>query len=333
MESWLRAAYPASGDPPLDREDARTMIGEIRAMLPVGWLSDTLVARIAAGGGDASSQAEARAAIAARGRALLDRTVAFGAGNVLLAVAGALVLAVGRGRLPGIGGAPLPAPWLAGDGLGLFLRGSAAFLVVASLSGMFVPADTLAEPLAAMLAGVPMLLLTWRCLAAYGMSLTDAFGLRLGSGRTPALIAATLALVALSVAADTLIGVGAEVLGLASHWADGFPEELLWGSPGAVALHLADTVIWTPFIEEIAFRAVLYGTLRRRLPIWPAALLTGAVFAAAHGYGAAGFASVFASGVLWTLSYEYTRSLLPGILAHGVNNLMVAADVLALLRW
>ena len=45
-----------------------------------------------------------------------------------------------------------------------------------------------------------------------------------------------------------------------------------------------------------------------------------------------GFASVFASGALWTLAYERTRSLLPGILAHGVNNLMVAVDVLALLR-
>ena len=301
-------------------------------MLGPGWLSDTLVARISAGSGDAAARAEAEAAIAARGRALLGRTVALGAGNVLLAVAGALVLSLGHGRLPVIGSAALPPPWLARDGLGLFLRGSAAFLVLASLGGMVAPADTLAEPVAAMLAGVPMLLLTWRCLGAYGISLTDAFGLRLGPGRAPALAAASLALVALSVVADTLIALGAEGLGLASHWADGFPEELLWAPPGVVALHVADTVVWTPFIEEVAFRGVLYGTLRRRLPVWSAALLTAAVFAAAHGYGAAGFASVFASGVLWTLAYERTRSLLPGILAHGVNNLMVAVDVLALLR-
>jgi membrane protease YdiL (CAAX protease family) len=332
VSEWLSAAYPAPDDLPLDRERARALIAEIRAMLPAGWLSDTLVARIAARSGDVATGAEAEAAIAARGRLLLGRTVALGAGNVLLALAGAAVLAAGRGRMPLLGDAPLPPTWLALDGLGLFLRGAAAFLVLASLSGMLIPGDTLAEPVAAMLAGVPMLLLTRSCLVAYGTSMTAAFGLRLGPGRARALAAATLALVALSVAADILIALGAEMLGLASHWADGFPEELLWSPPGVVALHLADTVFWTPFIEEVTFRGVLYGTLRRRLPVWSATLLTAAVFAAAHGYGVVGFASVFTSGALWTLAYERTRSLLPGMVAHGANNLMVAVDALALLR-
>jgi uncharacterized protein len=332
MSEWVRAAYPAPGDPPLDPERAQALVAEIRAMLPAGWLSDTLIARIAARSGNVAARAEAEAAIAARGRVLLGRTVALGAGNVLLALAGAAVLAAGRGRMPVLGNAVLPPTWLARDGLGLFLRGGAAFLVLASLSGMLVPGDTLAEPVAAMLAGAPMLLLTRSCLAAYGTSMTAAFGLRLGPGRARPLVAATLALVALSIVADTLIALGAEMMGLASHWADGFPEELLWSPPGVAVLHIADTVVWTPFIEEVAFRGVLYGTLRRRLPIWSATVLTAGVFAVAHGYGVVGFASVFASGALWTLAYERTRSLLPGMVAHGVNNFMVAVDALALLR-
>jgi membrane protease YdiL (CAAX protease family) len=332
MAEWLRAAYPAGGDPPPDPAHARTQIVEIRDLLPPGWFSDTLVARIASHSSHGAIRGEAEAAIGARGQILLERAVALGVANVMLALAGVVVLAVSRGHLPVLGAAPIPAAWLAPDGFGLFARGAAAFLVLASLSGLFVPSDTAAEPIAAMLAGVPMLVLTLRCLHAYGISLRSAFGLLVAPDAVRGLVSATLVLCALSVAADTIIALGAEVLGLASHWADGFPEELLWAPVGIVAMHIADTIVWTPFIEEIAFRGVLYGTLRRRLPIWASTLLTALAFAAAHGYGTVGFASVFVSGVLWTLAYERTRSLLPGMLAHSLNNLMVAVDALALLR-
>jgi hypothetical protein len=63
-----------------------------------------------------------------------------------------------------------------------------------------------------------------------------------------------------------------------------------------------------------------------------AAVASGCLFAAAHGYGLAGFASVFVSGILWALAYEKSRSLLPGIIAHAVNNLSVTLTYLVLLR-
>jgi membrane protease YdiL (CAAX protease family) len=85
-------------------------------------------------------------------------------------------------------------------------------------------------------------------------------------------------------------------------------------------------------LEELVFRGLLYGTLRRWMG-WPAAaILSAAVFAGAHGYGVAGFGSVFASGVLWAVAYEKTRSLLPGMVAHAANNVSAACAVLALLR-
>jgi membrane protease YdiL (CAAX protease family) len=45
-----------------------------------------------------------------------------------------------------------------------------------------------------------------------------------------------------------------------------------------------------------------------------------------------GFASVFWSGVLWALAYERTRSLLPAILGHAINNLFVSVEFIWLLR-
>ena len=90
--------------------------------------------------------------------------------------------------------------------------------------------------------------------------------------------------------------------------------------------------VWAPVIEELTFRGLLYGTLRARLGVWPAALASAAIFALPHGYGAAGSLSVLMSGVLWAIAYERTRSLLPGLLAHSANNLMSTLWMVGLLR-
>jgi uncharacterized protein len=332
MVAWLHAAYPATGEDDLDPEEARIIIADIRRLLPAGWFADTLVARVAQRIGDTSTRAEAESAITERGRVLLRRTIALGGGSALLVVAGIAVLAVERWRLPRVADAPVPAEWLARDGIGLFVRGAAAFLAITNLSGVFVAADTATEPVLAILAGVPLLILTVRCFRGYGTSLAASFGLRIPPRRVPALVRATVVLVGLAVIAEGAIALASEYLGVESHWADGFPEELVWAPAGVAALHLLDTVAWTPFIEEVAFRGVLYGTLRQWLSVWPSALLSSAVFASAHGYGTLGFAAVFVSAVIWAIAYERTGSLLPGILAHAVNNLLVGADVIWLLR-
>jgi membrane protease YdiL (CAAX protease family) len=99
-----------------------------------------------------------------------------------------------------------------------------------------------------------------------------------------------------------------------------------------VAVTLVATVALAPVFEEVIFRGLLYGSLRARLGVWPAVVLSALVFALAHGYGVVGFASVFLSGGLWAWSYERTRSLLPAIAAHMVNNATVAITLLWLLR-
>src|SRR5207253_10968923 len=111
-----------------------------------------------------------------------------------------------------------------------------------------------------------------------------------------------------------------------------FPYTTPFRSPAVAATSLLGTVLFAPVFEEIVFRGLLYATLRRRLA-WPiAATLSAAVFALAHGYGAAGFGSVFLSGLLWAIAYERTGSLLPNTVAHLVNNVAAALGVLLLLR-
>jgi membrane protease YdiL (CAAX protease family) len=84
--------------------------------------------------------------------------------------------------------------------------------------------------------------------------------------------------------------------------------------------------------EEIVFRGLVFATLRRRFAMLPAAVLSAALFAVAHGYGVLGFAAVFWSGLLWAWSYERTGSLLPSMAAHAADNLLASLSVILVLR-
>jgi len=128
------------------------------------------------------------------------------------------------------------------------------------------------------------------------------------------------------------LALGGGWLQLDSHWAEWFDSDLAWGPMAAVVVTLAATVVLAPVFEEIIFRGLLYGSLRARFGVAPSIIVSALIFAVAHGYGAAGFASVFFSGALWAWSYERTRSVLPAIAAHMANNASVGITLLWLLR-
>src|SRR5262249_45088953 len=102
-------------------------------------------------------------------------------------------------------------------------------------------------------------------------------------------------------------------------------------SRSAFLIDCVSAVVWAPILEELIFRGLLYGTLRTRLGVWPAAVGSALIFALPHGYAAAGSLSVFMSGMLWALAYERTRSLWPGLLAPSANTLMSPVGLTALL--
>jgi hypothetical protein len=87
--------------------------------------------------------------------------------------------------------------------------------------------------------------------------------------------------------------------------------------------------VLVPIAEEIVFRGVLYGWLRLSLSIEASVAISAIVFGIAHGIGFNGMMTLL-GGVGFALLYEYSGSILPGILVHMVNN-AVAISVPALI--
>jgi membrane protease YdiL (CAAX protease family) len=328
---WLEAAYldaPSS-------EEATSLSEEIRRELPGDWFTDTLVRRIATRVDDQELQARAESAIEARGRSMLTRVRALtGTGAALLVLAAVVALRLRSFRRDArVADAPLPPPWRGADGIGLFFRAAFAYLLIPAAVVLLVPRVPPVTAIMGLVGGLPTLWWARRYLHARGETVRDTFGLSPRPGRLARLLGWGLVLLAISMVGESLLYMGLGALGVSSHWADGFLEEFLWGPPTAVAAGTLDGVVWAPIFEELAFRGLLYPTLRLRLPAWLAALLSAAIFAFAHGYGVQGFAAVTWSGMVWALGYERTRSLLPGMLAHAGSNLLATSSFLLLLRF
>ena len=328
---WVIVAY---SDDPVDGAAGRDMIENIRATLPANWFTDTLVARIADRIRDGAVAARAHADIVTRGRSLLARWRVLSGIEIFLVLAALVLLlrARRRGHLPAFGPAPLPPAWGLANGYALVVRSVLGLLGVTLLVVMVLPEWHITVRLVSFLAGVPVLVWTGAYLRARGESFGQTFGFALPAGSVWRVLLLALVLVGVGGAAEAGIGTLVGALGVDSHWADGLPEDLLWDPPWLVLVGALDTVVWTPFIEELTFRGLLYGTLRTITGAPLAAVASGCLFAAAHGYGLSGFLSVFLSGIIWALAYERSRSLVPGILAHAVNNLSVTVTYLVLLR-
>jgi membrane protease YdiL (CAAX protease family) len=330
LASWVSAAYlPPAPEPAVGRRMTR----EIRAQMDPDWFADTLRARIAARIGDGSARDSAQAAIAARGRALQIRLRALMALVLALLVAGVVACArLVRERPTRVADAPLPPVWSAGDGFALLVRGLGAPQAIILVTFSLIPRQASFATLLAMAADLPVFWWVARYLGARGESMASAFGARPRPGAWPRLVYVALALIAVALVGDAAIEALGTLVGIPSHWADGFAEDVLWDPRRAFVINAINVAVWAPIVEELLFRGLLYGTLRTALPVWPAAFVSAALFAIPHGYAAAGSLSVLMSGVLWAIAYERTRSLLPGLLAHSANNLMSTLWAAVLLR-
>lgn len=88
----------------------------------------------------------------------------------------------------------------------------------------------------------------------------------------------------------------------------------------------AGTIIVAPVGEELLFRGLFYGSVRRRLTVWPAALLNAAVFAPLHVSGwddAPIVALLLVWGVGLCLVYEWTGTLFAPLALHVMSNTLV----------
>jgi uncharacterized protein len=92
----------------------------------------------------------------------------------------------------------------------------------------------------------------------------------------------------------------------------------------AVFLVLAALLICVgaPLVEELFFRGFLFPALRSWKGTWPAAIVVGALFGAAHALGSdpAYLVPLGLFGLGLCLIYQWTGSLWPGIGLHALNN-------------
>lgn len=89
-----------------------------------------------------------------------------------------------------------------------------------------------------------------------------------------------------------------------------------WG----LAFALVSACLLAPVAEELLFRGVLFGSLRNRLGVLPAAVASSAIFAVLHFYGGYGLASVAIFGFSAALLYAGTGSLTTVIVLHILYN-------------
>jgi uncharacterized protein len=84
--------------------------------------------------------------------------------------------------------------------------------------------------------------------------------------------------------------------------------------------------VLAPISEELFFRGFVFGGMRQRFSLWPAALIAGGIFGLIHA--PTGPSTVFplaALGIALCWLYDRTGSLWPCLFAHAFNNALALA--------
>jgi len=273
--------------------------------------------------------------------ALLRRAEALYVANTALLLLGALALALGGLRSSHGPGCAAAVPWAWQDGLGVWIRAEFyaalyfhALWFVDSATASVAFAAPLIELLygwATLFASLPLVWLIRRHLLD-GSFTAAPLGLDPRALGLVRLLGFTGAAIGLDFGGTFLIETLASVADQPGVWSEGISEALLFGTRSELALEISDLVLWAPAFEELAFRAVLYQSLRSRLGPGPATVLSATAFASVHFYGVAGFAATFWSGLVWAVVFERARSLWPGFLSHATYNALYVFGQAAIYR-
>ncbi len=210
--------------------------------------------------------------------------------------------------------------------MGAILAGLAEPLTLASLSAVTIIQNALFAGLSAYVVVVryrldPLRLGVrldgWRSLAAIG-------------------IAAAFATIPLSVASERLaIFLYGVIEGPARAVARAAEEHMSdplrpvfdqMAGPGQAAWLLFLLAVVVPIGEEVFFRGLVYGGLRSRWGTAVATLASAVFFSAVHVQVIHAL-PILLLGVILAALYERTGSLLPPIVAHGVNNIIAVVSV------
>jgi membrane protease YdiL (CAAX protease family) len=90
---------------------------------------------------------------------------------------------------------------------------------------------------------------------------------------------------------------------------------------GTLPVQILLIVIAAPLSEELLFRGLIFGGIRKHMPSIAAALVAGLIFGALHALtGLSAVPPLVIFGVILCLLYEKTGSIVPGIILHMLNN-------------
>lgn len=104
--------------------------------------------------------------------------------------------------------------------------------------------------------------------------------------------------------------------------------DLVSGGPLLAVAGLLSVAVLVPVAEEVVFRGIVFPALRARFRAVNGVVLAGAVFAAVHMLPPA-LPYLLVVGIALCAMAEWYRSIVPGIVLHGVNNAIVFAGVVA----
>jgi len=310
--------------------DELTGSGQSQLLLPrSGWTRDTLTRRVT---DDQRVKLELEEATLQRGeetRGLQRRIELTNLALLPLGLLAAFLWWKRSSRRTQIGRGIGVPPWTGAEGLGVIVR---AIVFGVGLSGVAMNFDTERDQTTILSwmnlwLGVPMLVLAWRSLLKpNGLDFLSTFGFRLaknfdGSRRIFELVTVTFMLLALQQLGFTLLSALGSLTGFEPRWSDGLVPAVILGSEWTFGMHAIDVVVFGPLCLEIAFRGLLYTTLRTKLQPHRAALAGAVLFGLIHAVSLPSFLALVWSGYLLGLAYEKTRSLLPGIFCHMIANL------------
>lgn len=335
--AMIDAAY---GEDSLTGERELELQSALAEALPAGWFYNHLAAALAERAGDRVLGVTVRKQMHDRSARIQGLSQLLTGVELLGLVGGSLMLLrFARLRIRRIDGMRMhqlgmPPPWPGGIGTAVLLRGGALGAVLSLAFISMAPSENASlRALAIPIANLPLLAMAYvYLLRPAGLNVFTGFGLQIPWQQAGRLVGVVLAVIAAGLWGEWVMGRVAESLQLTNHWTEWFDPDLVWASGPVLTISLLEYVVFAPIFEELAFRGILYAILRRRLTPLPAAMISACIFAAAHGYGLIGFISVFWSGLLWAWLYERTGSLIPGMIAHATNNLLVCLAVMSLLR-
>jgi membrane protease YdiL (CAAX protease family) len=102
--------------------------------------------------------------------------------------------------------------------------------------------------------------------------------------------------------------------------------------PWRLALFFVLASMWAPLVEESIFRGALFGHLRARWRVFPAAAVVAVVFGLMHGYQLLMLGPVIGLGFGFCLLREWRGSLIASMTAHCLHNAGMLVLLLTALR-